>query len=182
MGKVNLDIIGIIGVMRSGRIPLIPPEEAFLSKIDKKDSSEIKLTTRDKKALSTFIRRMEYGLSNPADAEIEIGDPRPYPRIIIVPDPSPSIPIPYPDRDPVPVIPIRKPTFVPKEMPIPVGYRSIRYGKGEKTDREIEIEDPRPYPRILIRPITPPAMPCDPIPVKPMLPVEVPAGFLRGGY
>jgi hypothetical protein len=170
------DVVGLIALMRSGRVPLIPPEEAFLSKMDKKDSSEIKLTTRDKKALETFTRRMTLGLSNPADEEFEIGDPRPYPRILI-PDP-----IPYPDREPVPVTPIRKPTFIPKEMPLPVGYSRFRLGKANKEDREIEIEDPRPYPRIVIRPITTPAMPCDPIPVKPQLPVEVPAGFLRGGY
>lgn len=129
MGKTNLDLASIIELMRLGRVPLIPPEEAFLEKIDRKDFSEVKLTKKDMKAIDSFLNRLKLGLGNEDDEEFEIGDPDDY-RVIIVP----GVPIPVPDEyETVPTRPIK----IPQKT-----FSSLRLGLGNEDDAEFEIGDP----------------------------------------
>ena len=80
------DVVGLIALMRSGRVPLIPSEEAFLTKVDRlEDSDELKLTKRDEKALDSYLKRLRLGIGREDDAETEVEDPDDY-RIVIVPE------------------------------------------------------------------------------------------------
>lgn len=98
------DVVGLIALMRSGRVPLIPPEEAFLTKVDKlEDSDELKLTKRDEKALESYLKRLRLGIGREDDAEIEVEDPDDY-RTIIVPEHPSRLPIEEPaERELVPI-------------------------------------------------------------------------------
>jgi len=140
---MKIDVVGLIALMRSGRIPLIPPEEIFLTKVDKvKDSSYLKLTKKDKKALDSFIKRARLGIGREDDAETEVEDPDDY-RVIIVPE--------YPSR-----LPIEEPAereLVP--LPRRAGVRSrlsggFKMGKALPDDAEIEVEDPDDYRTVIV--------------------------------
>ena len=98
------DVVGLIALMRSGRVPLIPPEEDFLTKVDRlEDSDDLKLTKKDEKALDSYLRRLRLGIGREDDAETEVEDPDDY-RIIIVPEHPSRLPIEAPaERELVPL-------------------------------------------------------------------------------